>query len=276
MPLPDPARTAAVIHRRTRLRPLLGMVLGSGFGGVAAALELERELSYSSLPGFPQAGVPGHAGELRIGRLGGVEVAVLCGRAHFYEGYDPAQTTFPIRVLAALGVRTVLLTNAAGGIAPALRAGDFMLVRDHINGMGVNPLRGAANPFVDLSEAYDAGLRRLLKRSARTERIPLREGVYMAVPGPSYETPAEIVAFGRLGASAVGMSTVPETIVARHCGMEVAAVSCITNLAAGRGGRGARLDHADVLEQARRREEAATRLVTRFAIEWAAAGARVK
>jgi purine-nucleoside phosphorylase len=191
---------------------------------------------------------------------------LLSGRAHFYEGHPMEVVTFPIRVLAAFGVSALLLTNAAGGIHRRLRPGDFMCLSDHINLMGVNPLRGAPVPglerFVDLSEVYAPELRRLLAVAARKARARLHSGVYLAVSGPSYETPAEIRAFARLGADAVGMSTVPEAIVARQCGLRVAGLSCITNLAAGRA-RGA-LSHSEVLETAARVRQTAAALIEHF------------
>ena len=243
------------------------MVLGSGFNHVLGELEIDRKISYAKVPGFPPVGVSGHAGELLIGRLGGTPVMVLSGRAHFYEGHPMALVTFAVRALAEYGIRDLLLTNAAGGVNRFFRPGDFMLVTDHINLMGNNPLRGAAWPglprFVDLTRAYDPGLQRLLRRAARQCRMKLRSGVYLALAGPNYETPAEIRAFARLGADAVGMSTVPEAIVARQCGIRVAALSCITNLAAGRS-RGL-LSHAEVLEVAERVKTSAAQLLKQFA-----------
>jgi purine-nucleoside phosphorylase len=210
--------------------------------------------------------VSGHAGELLVGHLGGTPVIVLSGRAHFYEGHPLSLVTFPVRALATYGIRALLVTNAAGGINRRFRAGDFMLLADHINLMPANPLRGAPVPgrqrFVDLTCAYDPGLGALMRRAGRLGGATLRSGVYLAVGGPSYETPAEIRAFSRLGADAVGMSTVPEVIVARQCGLKVAAVSCITNLAAGRGRRV--LSHAEVLETAERVKREAARLLTTF------------
>jgi purine-nucleoside phosphorylase len=202
-----------------------------------------------------------------IGRLAGTAVAVLSGRAHFYEGHPMETVTFPMRVLAALGVRDVLLTNAAGGINRRFRPGDFMMLTDHINLMGANPLRGPVTAgrarFVDLSEVYGTGLRRVLQRAARAAKASLRTGVYLAVSGPSYETPAEIRAFARLGADAVGMSTVPEAIVARQCGLGVAGLSCITNLAAGLAR--APISHAEVLEIGARVKHQASALLEAFA-----------
>ncbi len=264
---PDPAAAAAVLKRKTRQRPVLGLVLGSGFGATAQALDNVESLPYAALPGFPRPGVSGHAGKLVLGRLAETPVLVLSGRAHYYEGHTLDEVTFAMRVLAAFGVTDVLLTNAAGGVNARFRPGDFMLLRDHINFMGVNPLRGPAPPgqprFVDLTQTYDTGLSDLLRRAARAARLRLREGVYLAVSGPTYETPAEVRAFARWGADAVGMSTVPEAIVARQCGLRVAGVSCITNLAAGRSPQP--LSHAEVLVIAERGAQRAVALLKNFA-----------
>ncbi|KAB2674700.1 MAG: purine-nucleoside phosphorylase [Verrucomicrobia bacterium] len=264
--LPSPASTAALVRRRSPVRPRLALVLGSGFGGVAGAVTAASRFAFRDLPGFPVGRVPGHAGELILGEWQGIPVAVLAGRAHHYEGFDFAEIGHPVRVLAALGVETLLLTNAAGGIHPRLLPGTFMAIADHINFMGTNPLRGPVPPgrerFVDLSAVYDAGLRSALKGAAKDCGVPLREGVYLAVPGPSFETPAEIRAFRTLGADAVGMSTVPEAIVARQCGLRVAGLSCITNAAAGLGD--GTVSHAEVLEMARTVSDRATALVGGF------------
>jgi purine-nucleoside phosphorylase len=249
-----PQTAAARLKRISTLRPTLAIVLGSGFHHVLTELRVDRKVSCAKIPGFPVPGVGGHAGELIFGRLGGTPVLVLSGRAHFYEGHSMEQVTFPIRTLAALGIRDLLLTNAAGGINQKFRPGDFMVLTDHINFMGVNPLRGPALPgrtrFVDMTRVYDARLSALLFCAGKSGNLKLRRGVYLAVSGPSYETPAEIRAFARLGADAVGMSTVPEAMVARQCGLNVAAVSCITNPAAGRN-QGL-LSHAEVLKTAER------------------------
>jgi purine-nucleoside phosphorylase len=211
--------------------------------------------------------VSGHAGELYFGHLGETPVVMLSGRAHYYEGQALTEVTFAIRTLAAFGIRDVVLTNAAGGINPGFKAGDFMVLSDHINFMGVNPLRGpnvAGLPrFVDLTKTYDPGLQELLRAAAKAAKIRAHSGVYLAVSGPSYETPAEIRAFATLGADAVGMSTVPEAIVARHCGLRVAAVSCITNPAAGLGKT--TLSHAEVMETAERVKTAGALLLKNFA-----------
>jgi purine-nucleoside phosphorylase len=263
----DPKTAAVRLRSISRLRPTLAIVLGSGFHHVLSALEVEKKISYAKLPGFPPVGVSGHAGELYLGKLGGTPVLILSGRAHFYEGHSMERVTFAVRALAAFGIRDLLLTNAAGGINRNFRAGDFMVLTDHINFMGTNPLRGPAIPglprFVDLTRVYDAKLSALLHRAGRAGKTKLRRGVYLAVGGPSYETSAEIRAFARLGADAVGMSTVPEAIVARQCGLRVAAMSCITNLAAGISK--APLSHDEVLETAERVKTLAAVLLKNFA-----------
>lgn len=267
MDSPNPQIAAARLKRASLLRPALAIVLGSGFHHALAELRVEKKISYAKIPGFPQPTVSGHAGELFFGRLGAVPVLVLSGRAHFYEGHPMERVTFAVRALAAFGVRDLLLTNAAGGLNNKFHAGDFMALTDHINFMGANPLRGAAVSglprFVDLTETYDEKLRGLLFRAAKISNLKLQRGVYLAVSGPSYETPAEIRAFARLGADAVGMSTVPEAVVARQCGMRVAAVSCITNLAAGISPE--KLSHAEVLATAERVKKSGAALIKTFA-----------
>ena len=263
----DAQSAAGRLKKMSRLHPTLAMVLGSGFHHALSELDVDAEISYARLPGFPPVGVSGHQGRLLIGHLGGTPVMVLSGRAHFYEGHPMTQVTFAVRTLAAYGISDLLLTNAAGGVNRSFHPGDFMVLTDHINLMGTNPLRGPAPPglprFVDLTRAYDEGLERLLRRAGRACGLKLRAGVYLAVCGPSYETPAEIRAIACLGADAVGMSTVPEAIVARQCGLRVAAVSCITNLAAGRSGRP--LSHAEVLETGERVKQVGAQLLKNFA-----------
>lgn len=241
--------TAAILRKQTALRPTLAMVLGSGFQHALSQFDVSIEIPYGQLPGFMSVGVSGHAGKLVIGLAGNTPVLVLKGRTHFYEGHEMDRITFPIRVLAEFGIRSLILTNAAGGINKKFKAGDFMVLEDHINFMGTNPLRGPAVPglprFVDMTRVYEPKLNDLLKKAAKQAKLRLHSGVYLATLGPSYETPAEIRAFGKLGADAVGMSTVPEAIVARQCGLSVAAVSCITNLAAGLGS--GNLSHPEVL-----------------------------
>lgn len=218
-------------------RPIIGLVLGSGLGALADELEGAVRLPYATIPHHPTSTVAGHAGNLCLGRLAGVPVACMQGRVHAYEGHPLARVVFGARLLAQLGCRAVLLSNAAGGIAERLQAGSLMRIEDHLNLMGDSPLRGSSTRgprFPDMSQAYDVELGQLCERAARDAGIPLERGVYAALLGPSYETPAEIRMLATLGAHAVGMSTVPEVIALRQQGVRVGAVSCITNLAAGR------------------------------------------
>jgi xanthosine phosphorylase len=218
--------------------PRVGIVLGSGLGAVADAVEDPVVVGYEELPGFPRPTVSGHAGRAVLGSIGGVPVAVLQGRAHLYEGGDPQTLRVPVRALKAAGAEILVLTNAAGSLRPEVGPGSLMAITDHINLTGVNLLMGPNDDsigprFPSLRDAYDPALLSSLRDSARDVKVDLAEGVYVAVTGPSFETPAEIRAFRTLGADAVGMSTVHETIVARHCGLRVAAVSVISNLAEG-------------------------------------------
>src|SRR5215469_8917340 len=214
------------------IAPRVGIVLGSGLGAAAEAVTDQIVVPFAQIPHFPQSTVEGHSGRVVAGRLGGAPVAILQGRVHYYEGYSPAEVTFPVRVLGALGIRAVVLTNAAGGIKEGYRIGQLVALADHINFMGWNPLTGPNDPrfsfipgaglrFFDMTEAYSRRLRQLAREAAAEEGFALDEGIYVATPGPSFETPAEIRAFRTLGATLVGMSTVPETIVARHMGVEV-------------------------------------------------------
>ncbi len=218
--------------------PEIGLVLGSGLGFFADdRIEVVGSLPYGQIEGFPVSTVPGHAGRFVYGHLDGRRVICMQGRFHYYEGYAMSQLTLPVRVMAQLGVRTFFITNAAGGINPAYAPGDFMLLSDHINFLGTNPLIGlnsdAGTRFPDMSAVYDPELRGRIREWAQGDGIDLKEGVYLATTGPSFETPAEIRAFAALGADAVGMSTVPEAIVARQLGLRVIGISCITNAAAG-------------------------------------------
>ncbi|HUE36759.1 MAG TPA: purine-nucleoside phosphorylase [Candidatus Acidoferrum sp.] len=258
-----PQTAAAVLKKASSLRPSLGIVLGSGFHHLVEELSVTEEIPYAKIPGFPEPTVMGHAGKLFLGHLGDTPVAVLSGRSHYYEGHSMDRVTFSVRTLAALGVHDLLLTNAAGGINKSFRTGDFMVITDHINLMGINPLRGSSN-FLDLTQVYDAGLNTLLFGAGRESKLKLRRGVYLAVCGPNYETPAEVRAFANLGADAVGMSSVPEAIVARQWGLNVAAVSCITNRAAGLGNKA--LSHAEVLEAADRVGKVGASLLKNFAV----------
>jgi purine-nucleoside phosphorylase len=262
-----PKTAAAHLKKLSPLRPPLAIVLGSGFHHALTELRAAKKIAYAKIPGFPKPTVSGHAGELYFGHLGRTPVLVLSGRAHFYEGHEMERVTFATRTLAAFGITDLLLTNAAGGINKNFHPGDFMVLTDHINFMGTNPLRDAAIPglprFVDLTETYDKKLRELLFKAGKVSKLKLQRGVYLAVSGPSYETPAEIRAFAKLGADAVGMSTVPEAIVARQCGLRVAGISCITNLAAGISKEN--LSHAEVLETAERVKKSGAQLIKIFA-----------
>lgn len=263
----NPKAAAARLKKMSSLRPSLAVVLGSGFHHALAALRVDARIDCAIIPRFPKPSVNGHAGEIYFGHFNGTPALVLSGRVHFYEGHAMERVTFAVRALAAFGIGDLLLTNAAGGINKTFRAGDFMVLTDHINFMGSNPLRGPEVPgrtrFVDLTDTYDGRLSNLLFAAGKAAGIKLRRGTYLAVSGPSYETPAEIRAFDRLGADAVGMSTVPEAIVARQCGLRVAAVSCITNLAAGISSK--KLSHSEVLETAERVKGAGARLIETFA-----------
>jgi len=235
-------RAAKFVASRARLspsaRPHIGVILGTGLGAFAEELRGAIHVPYARIPGFPVSTVEGHAGRMVIGQAGGVPVAVLDGRLHFYEGYSMDEVTFPVRVLARLGIRALLVTNAAGGIAPDYRQGALVLIRDHLNCQGTNPLVGHNDPrfglrFPDMTRAYSSRLRRIAREEGKRQGMTLADGVYAAVTGPSFETPAEIRALRALGADLVGMSTVPEVIVARQMGIEVLGISCVTNLAAG-------------------------------------------
>lgn len=232
------SQAAQFIEQRTSLRPEIAIVLGSGLGGFAARIENPLTLPYSEIPHFPRSTAPGHSGRLLIGTIHGIPLAVMQGRVHGYEGYSSGEIVFPTRVLARLGIRTLILTNAAGGIRTSLHEGQLVLISDHINLTGQNPAAGPNDErfglrFFDMGDAYSRRLRALAHGAARSDGLTLDEGVYLSVSGPSYETPAEIRAFRTLGADLVGMSTVLETIAARHMNVEVLGISCVTNMAAG-------------------------------------------
>ena len=243
------------IRGNLRLKPKIGIVLGSGLGEFANSLSGSAFLNYAQIPHFKKTSIQGHAGRLVTGRVGGVPVAVLQGRYHYYEGHDILDVVFPVRVLGRLGIECLVLTNAAGGISPRLAPGDLMVIRDHINLMGAHPLRGENDErlgprFPDMSAVYDRKAGETIAAALRSLGLPEKSGVYAALSGPSYETPAEIRMLSIIGADAVGMSTVPEAIVARHMGVRVAGISCITNLAAGIST--APLSHAEVTETTER------------------------
>jgi purine-nucleoside phosphorylase len=261
------AAAVEYIGARTGLRPRIGIVLGSGLGAFAGQLALPAAIPYAEIPHFPRSTVPGHAGRLVLGTLAGTPLAILQGRVHAYEGYTPGAVVFPVRVLGHFGVRTLILTNAAGGIRAGLRQGRLVLLADHINFARQNPVAALDDErfgprFFDMSEPYSARLRKLAHDAARGLGLSLDEGVYIGVPGPMFETPAEIRAFRTLGADLVGMSTVQETIAARQMGIEVLGISCVTNLAAGLGQEP--LSHEEVLETGRRVETQLAALLTRL------------
>lgn len=248
-------KSAAMVRSRCGALPETAIVLGSGLGDFAGTLVDAVTMPYGDLPYWPASRVVGHEGRLVIGRVGGTRVAALSGRAHFYEGHDLGSVVFATRVLGRIGVRRLILTNAAGGINTGFAQGALMIIDDHINMLGSNPLIGMNDDrfgtrFPDMSDVYSARLRRIADDAARAKSVPVSHGIYIAVHGPSYETPAEIRFFRTIGADAVGMSTVPEAIAARHMGIEVLGISCITNMAAGVLPQP--LVHDEVMETARR------------------------
>ena len=260
-------KAAAAIRKRAPSRqPTLGIILGSGLGGLSKSIADAVRIPFGEIPGFPEVTVAGHEGAMIVGSLGGREVVALSGRFHMYEGHPPALAAFPVRVFYALGARDLFVSNAAGGISQKLAVGDLMAISDHLNLMGTNPLIGMAQEgeirFPDMTDAYNPALRWLLRNTAEKLGITLREGVYAGLLGPSYETPGEVKMLRLLGADAVGMSTVPEVIVARALSMRVAGVSCITNAAA--GVTGSALSHAEVLETTNRVSASFESLVTEF------------
>jgi len=263
----------AWVRGRTELRPVVGVVLGSGLGALADRFEGAVSIPYQEIPEFPAVSVAGHAGRLVVGTLGGVPLAAMQGRVHAYEGWSAEDIVFGVRLLAATGVRALLVTNAAGAVNPGLAPGDLVRITDHLNLTGLNPLTGPNDDrigprFPDMSQAYDPQLGALLHESAGRLGIALGTGLYAGVAGPSYETPAEIRMLRTLGADLVGMSTVLEVIAARHAGLRVAAISLVTNLAAGLAGRP--LSHEEVLAAG----EGARDRLTRLATAWAAEAAR--
>ncbi|HEV7921098.1 MAG TPA: purine-nucleoside phosphorylase [Thermoanaerobaculia bacterium] len=257
-------KAVAAVRSRSSLKPEVGVVLGSGLGSVVSAIEVETEIPYAEIPGAKASTVAGHSGRLILGRVGKVPVVVLSGRMHFYEGHDMADVMLLSRVIGRLGIKKLVVTNAAGGVNTSYKAGDLMLISDHINLMGVNPLRGPnidalGVRFPDLTEAYPASLRAIAKDVAKGMNLKLQEGVYLALSGPTYETPAEIRAFRILGADAVGMSTVPEVIAMAQMGIPVLGISCITNMAAGVLNQ--KLTHQEVMDTTARVEKQFTGLM---------------
>jgi purine-nucleoside phosphorylase len=257
---------ARTVRARVGEDPRVALVLGSGLGALADDLEDSTAIPYEEVPGFARPTVEGHAGRLVLGRIGPTPVAAMQGRFHYYEGYTLEETTFPVRVLSLLGAQSIVLTNAAGGINNALRQGSLMLISDHLNLMGASPLRGPNDArfgprFPDMSEVYDRAYQEVAVQEAHAMKVELRRGVYAALPGPNYETPAEIRMLRALGADAVGMSTVPEAVVARHAGLRVLGISCITNMASGVLDQP--IDHGEVIETGQRVRATFTELLRR-------------
>ncbi|HEX2062188.1 MAG TPA: purine-nucleoside phosphorylase [Thermoanaerobaculia bacterium] len=254
----------AYIRGKSSLQPEVGVILGSGLGNVVDAIDVETSIPYGEIPGARASTVVGHQGRMILGRAGQLPVVVMQGRVHFYEGYEMEEVMFLARVIGRLGIKKLIVTNAAGGINTSFTPGDLMLISDHINFMGVNPLRGPniedlGVRFPDMSEAYPATLRNLAKEVAASQGTKVQEGVYLALSGPTYETPAEIRAFRVLGADAVGMSTVPEVIAMSHMQIPVLGISCITNMAAGILPQ--KLTHQEVMETTARVQKEFTALV---------------
>ena len=255
-----------IIRARTNVEPRIAIVLGSGLGGFADDFEEPVAISYEDIPGFVRSTAEGHAGRLVIGKVDSVPVLAMQGRVHYYEGYSLEEVTFPVRTFKLLGIKTLILTNAAGGINVELTQGALMVISDHLNLMGVNPLRGPNEErfgprFPDMSAVYSPELQELVIDEAKAIGVEVRRGIYGALSGPSYETPAEIHLLRSLGADAVGMSTVPEAIVARHMGLEVLGISCITNMAAGIGDEP--INHEEVIATGNRVRETFTELLRR-------------
>ncbi|WP_186577980.1 purine-nucleoside phosphorylase [Aquibacillus kalidii] len=246
------------ITDKLSIKPQIGLILGSGLGILADEIDNPTKIKYEDIPGFPVSTVEGHAGQLVIGSLKGMQVLAMQGRFHYYEGYDLQEVTFPVRVMKQLGIETVIVTNAAGAVNPSFEPGNLMLITDHINHTGVDPLFGPNDPtlgvrFPDMTNAYTPALQQLARKAAAKLDLTIQEGVYVWNSGPSYETPAEIRMLQKLGGDAVGMSTVPEVIVARHAGMKVMGISCISNMAAGILDQP--LSHEEVIETTERVKE---------------------
>lgn len=256
--------TAKFLTANTSVKPKIAIVLGSGLGGLVNEIDISESFAYSEIPNFPVSTVAGHGGKLIFGRISGVEIMAMQGRFHFYEGYDMKTLTFPIRVMKDMGVDTLLLSNAAGGMNPEFKVGDIMIIRDHINFFPSNPLLGKnydelGPRFPDMSEVYDNELIKLAEEIAKAENVNLKKGVYVGVPGPCFETPAEYRMFRIMGGDTVGMSTVPEAIVARHSGMRTFAFSIVTDL--GVEGQVLNVSHEEVLEAANKAEPILTNLI---------------
>lgn len=258
------------VQKKVSFKPELALILGSGLGDYADTMEVVETLDYHDIEGFPVSTVPGHKGRFVFGYAGGVPIVAMQGRVHYYEGYQPQDVVLPIRLMKLMGAKTLFLTNAAGGINRSFNAGDFMLITDHISMAVPSPLIGEnigelGVRFPDMSEVYSKRLRNIIENAAVTAGVSLRKGVYLQTTGPQYETPAEIRAYERLGADAVGMSTAIEAIAARHAGMEICGISCISNLAAGISANP--LTHAEVQETADRSAPLFRKLVTQAIVD---------
>lgn len=259
--------TVSYIRSQTSFKPTIGMILGSGLGTFIKNVNVEKSFPFQDLPNFVPPTVEGHNGNLIFGHVGKIPIVALQGRIHFYEGHGMDTVVLPTRVMAMLGINTLFITNSAGGLDSNINPGDFMIIEDHINLMGANPLTGP-NPsslgprFPDMTEAYDKNLRLKLEASLKSNKVSYHKGIYCAVSGPTYETPAEVRYLRMIGGSAVGMSTVPEVIAANHLGLKVCAVSCVTNKAAGISNQ--KLSHDEVTETAKKVESQFSRFVTDF------------
>lgn len=268
------SKTVDAIKLRTNSKPRLGVILGSGLGAVEDIIQTECKIPFSEIPHFIPTNVIGHNGQLILGKIDRLEVAILQGRVHFYEGHQMSEIVYPVRTLAMLGIDSLLITNSAGGLNSDMSPGDFMVIQDHLNFMGDNPLKGPNLPqlgprFPDMTEAYDPKLTSLLEGAFKELKLPYHKGVYAAVSGPTYETPAEVKMLKIMGGDAVGMSTVPEVIAANHLGLRVAALSCITNLAAGMSPN--KLSHSEVTETASRVQASFKALIRSFSQRFAGA-----
>lgn len=264
-------QTVGHLSLKIRKKPYIAIVLGSGLGSLANSIQNKLEVPYHAIPNFSKATAPGHEGSLTFGKLGGREVVAMKGRFHHYEGWSMNEVVFPLRVFKLLGVENLILTNAAGGINTQFKPGDLMLIQDHIGFFADNPLRGANMDelgvrFPDMSQVYDRDMIQVATECAMKLQYEVRRGIYAYAKGPSYETPAEIRAFRTMGADAVGMSTVPEAIAARHMGMKVLGISCITNMAAGVLEQ--TLNHEEVMETGKKVEEKFSKLVTEIVRSW--------
>lgn len=259
--------TLTFLKSKTKINPQIGLVLGSGLGAFVNDMEVEVSIPFSEIPHFGKSSVEGHSGNLIFGHVGGVPVVVQQGRLHFYEGHSLESVVFPVRIMGLMGVKNLILTNSAGGCGDGMKAGDFMVITDHLNLTGHNPLLGPnlkelGPRFPDMTEAYDKNFVSLLSQIFKKHGIRFHQGIYAGLTGPTYETPAEVRYLKMIGSSAVGMSTVPETIVANHMGLKVAGISCITNLAAGISPQ--KLTHSEVTETAKLVESSFSKVLKEF------------